>query len=141
MHIENAYPITHGNLVAVANVFLRDSSKYTKIFYHLKKQSQFICGWYHSHPSHGLFLSPDDIETHFHFQRFWKSSVALVMDPSLINGTSYGFDIYRANKETKKHYSIPHIIEGALNAELLPEILDFLSPIIENKKKFEFDER
>lgn len=142
LHIVNAYPITHGDIVSVVDVFLKDSSKFTKVFRHLKKLDQFICGWYHSHPSHGLFLSPDDFETHSNFQKQWEGSVALVMDPFKIDGKSFGFEIYRVDFTRKKYNSIPYLVKGALDVKALPELLDFLSPIVESKATdLEFDER
>jgi len=142
LHIVNAYPITHGDIVSVVDVFLRDSSKFTKVYRHLKKLGQFICGWYHSHPSHGLFLSSDDFETHSNFQKQWEDSVALVMDPFKIDGKSYGFDIYRVDFKSNRYNRIPFLVKGALDVRVLPELLDFLSPIVENKATdLEFEER
>ena len=142
LHIVNAYPITHGDIVSVVDVFMSDSSKFTKVYRHLKKLGQFICGWYHSHPSHGLFLSNDDFETHSNFQKQWEDSVALVMDPFKIDGLSYGFDIYRVDFKSNKYNKIPYLVKGALDVRALPELLEFLSPIVENKATdLEFEER
>jgi len=142
LHIVNAYPITHGDIVSVVDVFLRDSSKFTKVFRHLKKLGQFICGWYHSHPSHGLFLSSDDVETHSNFQKQWEDSVALVIDPFKIDGKSYGFDMYRVDLKSNQYNQIPYFVKGVLDVKALPELLEFLSPIVENKATdLEFDER
>ncbi len=142
LHIVNAYPITHGDIVSVVDVFMRDSSKFTKVFKHLKKLGQFICGWYHSHPSHGLFLSSDDFETHSNFQKQWEDSVALVMDPFKIDGYSYGFEIYRVDFKSNRYNKVPFLVKGALDVRALPELLEFLSPIVENKATdLEFEER
>ena len=142
LHIVNAYPITHGDIVSVVDVFMRDSSKFTKVYRHLKKLDQFICGWYHSHPSHGLFLSSDDFETHSNFQKQWEDSVALVMDPFKIDWHSYGFDIYRVDFKSNRYNKIPFLVKGALDVRALPELLEFLSPIVENKATdLEFEER
>lgn len=40
-----------------------------------------IVGWYHSHPSQGLFLSQTDVETHMQFNQFSPYAVSLVADP------------------------------------------------------------
>ena len=142
LHIVNAYPITHGDIVSVVDVFMRDSSKFTKVYRHLRKLGQFICGWYHSHPSHGLFLSSDDFETHSNFQKQWEDSAALVLDPFKIDGKSYGFEIYRVDLKSNKYNRIPYLVKGALDVKALPELLEFLSPIVENKATdLEFEER
>ena len=39
-----------------------------------------IVGWYHSHPSQGLFLSQTDVETHMQFHQFSPYAVSLVAD-------------------------------------------------------------
>jgi len=40
-----------------------------------------IVGWYHSHPSQGLFLSQTDVGTHMQFSQFSPYAVSLVVDP------------------------------------------------------------
>lgn len=40
-----------------------------------------IVGWYHSHPSQGLFLSQTDMGTHMQFSQFSPYAVSLVVDP------------------------------------------------------------
>lgn len=42
-----------------------------------------IVGWYHSHPSHGIFMSETDLETHSRLLQFSPFVVALVVDPEL----------------------------------------------------------
>jgi proteasome lid subunit RPN8/RPN11 len=42
----------------------------------------YIVGWYHSHPSLGLFLSPIDIRTQLTYQTLYPKAVALVIDPA-----------------------------------------------------------
>ncbi|MFB0560030.1 MAG: hypothetical protein ACETWM_02175 [Candidatus Lokiarchaeia archaeon] len=51
---------------------------------HRQGRSEYIVGWYHSHPGFGCFLSSIDIETQVGLQRMFPQSVALVVDP-------YGF--------------------------------------------------
>ena len=58
-----------------------------------------------------------------------------------INGTSLGFEIYRADFKTKKWFSEPFSIKGNLDVRMLPEILEFMNPIIEGKPAYlEYDE-
>ncbi|GAH44694.1 unnamed protein product, partial [marine sediment metagenome] len=100
-----------------------------------------ICGWYHSHPSYGCFMSREDLGTQARYQKLWDKAIALVIDPYQINGKSLGFEIYRANFKTKKWFSIPFDIKGYLDVRMLPEILEFMNPIIEGKPVYlEYDE-
>jgi proteasome lid subunit RPN8/RPN11 len=41
-----------------------------------------IVGWYHSHPTQGLFLSQTDVQTHMQFHQFSPYAVSLVVDPT-----------------------------------------------------------
>ncbi|MHA1824160.1 MAG: hypothetical protein ACTSXM_09935 [Promethearchaeota archaeon] len=62
-------------------------------------------------------------------------------DPYQINGKSLGFEIYRANFKTKKWFSVPFDVKGNLDIRMLPEILEFMNPIIEGKPAYlEYDE-
>jgi proteasome lid subunit RPN8/RPN11 len=46
-----------------------------------KHRFKDVIGWYHSHPNHDVFLSPDDIRVHdSRFQQDWM--VALVVNPN-----------------------------------------------------------
>ena len=48
------------------------------------EKGEFIIGWYHSHPSWGVFLSSTDIETHcLAFQLRYPRAIAIVIDPLL----------------------------------------------------------
>ena len=105
------------------------------------RDDEVIIGWYHSHPSYGCFMSREDLGTQARYQKLWNKAVALVIDPFQIDGKSVGFEIYRANFKTKKWYSVPFDIKGHLDIRMLPEILDFMNPIIEGKPAYlEYDE-
>lgn len=56
-------------------------------FLHEQKIPLYIVGWYHSHPSLGLFLSPIDIRTQLTYQALYPHAVALVIDPSKYSGS------------------------------------------------------
>ncbi|MEM0481590.1 MAG: hypothetical protein QXM16_01705 [Nitrososphaerota archaeon] len=56
-------------------------------FLHDHKIPLFIVGWYHSHPSLGLFLSPIDIRTQLTYQALYQNAIALVIDPSKYGGS------------------------------------------------------
>ena len=138
LHIEDAYPMGHGNAVYAE---IKDYKNFVRAFNDIKKKNLFICGWYHSHPSYGTWMSDEDIGTQARYQKLWDKAIALVVDPYQIDGTSLGFDIFRANLQTKKWYSIPFSVEGSLDVKLLPEILNFMNPIIEGKAVYlEYDE-
>ncbi|MFX1311043.1 MAG: hypothetical protein ACFFHD_00305 [Promethearchaeota archaeon] len=136
--IEDAYPMGHGNAVYAE---IKDYKNYARAYRDIKKQKLFICGWFHSHPSYGCWMSGEDISTQARYQKLWDKAVALVIDPYLIDGTSAGFEIYRANLETKTWYPLVYGIRGSLDIKMLPEILEFMNPIIEGKAIYlEYDE-
>ncbi len=142
LHIEDAYPIGHGNAIHVAMSEKRDvKTGHLRAYEEIRKKKLFICGWYHSHPSYGTWMSDEDIGTQARYQKLWDKAIALVVDPYQIDGTSLGFEIFRANLKTKKWYSIPFSVDGSLDVKLLPEILNFMNPIIEGKAAYlEYDE-
>jgi len=128
----------HGNAI---HAEIKDYNNYIKAYTDLQKKGFFICGWYHSHPSYGLFLSGEDIGTQARYQKLWKKSVALVIDPYQIDGQLYGFNIFRANLKTRKWYEVPFSIKGNITPNVLPELLDFTNPIVDGKDLFlEYDE-
>ena len=136
--VEDAYPMGHGTAVYAE---IKDYKNYVRAYKDIKKDNLFICGWYHSHPSYGCFMSREDLGTQARYQKLWDKAIALVIDPYQINGKSLGFEIYRANFKTKKWFSIPFDIKGHLDARMLPEILEFINPIIEGKPVYlEYDE-
>ncbi len=138
LNIEDYYPMGHGTAVYAE---IKDYRNYARAFHDIKKQKLFICGWAHSHPSYGCFMSKEDMGTQTRYQKLWNKAVALVIDPYLIDGTSAGFEIYRADLTTKTWYPLVYGIKGSLDIRMLPEILDFMNPIIEGKAVYlEYDE-
>ena len=138
LHVEDAYPMGHGTAVYAE---IKDYKNYVRAFKDIKKNKLFICGWYHSHPSYGCFMSREDLGTQARYQKLWEKAIALVIDPYKINGKSLGFEIYRANFDKRKWFPIPFNIKGNLDIGMLPEILDFMNPIIEGKPAYlEYDE-
>jgi proteasome lid subunit RPN8/RPN11 len=138
LHIEDAYPMGHGTAVYAE---IKDYKNYVRAFKDIKKKNLFICGWYHSHPSYGCFMSREDLGTQARYQKLWNKAVALVIDPFLINGKLVGFEIYRANFKAKKWFSVPFDIKGHLDIRMLPEIIEFMNPIIEGRPAYlEYDE-
>ncbi len=138
LFIEDAYPMGHGNAI---HAEIKDYNNYIRAYTDLQKKGLFICGWYHSHPSYGLFLSSEDMGTQARYQKLWKKSVALVIDPYQIDGRSYGFNIFRANLKTAKWYEVPFSIKGNITPNVLPELIEFTNPIVDGKPLFiEYDE-
>jgi len=138
LHLEDVYPMGHGTAVYAE---IKDYKNYVRAFRDIKKKNLFIVGWYHSHPSYGCFMSREDLGTQARYQKLWNKAVALVIDPFQINGKSFGFEIYRANFKTRKWFSVPFDTKGHLDVRMLPEILDFMNPIIEGKPAYlEYDE-
>jgi len=86
-------------------------------------------------------MSNEDLGTQARYQKLWDKSVALVIDPYQINGKSTGFEIYRADIKNNTWYPLVYGIKGSLDVGMLPEILKFMSPIIEGKPIYlEYDE-
>jgi len=44
-------------------------------------KKEYICGWYHSHPGYGCWLSGIDVTTQFFNQKIGQQSIAIVIDP------------------------------------------------------------
>lgn len=138
VYIEDAYPMGHGTAL---NAEIKDYKNYIRAFKEIKKKGLFICGWYHSHPSYTCFMSEDDMGTQARYQKLWDRALALVIDPYEIDGTSLGFQIYRANLKTYKWFSVPYSVKGSLDVKMLPELLQFINPIIDGKAIYlEYDE-
>lgn len=55
----------------------------------------WIVGWYHTHPGHGLFLSPVDRVNHAGYQIGNENAIALVFDPSKIKKNANFSDYIR----------------------------------------------
>ena len=62
----------------------READEY--MFAHIKKSKEvarpeYICGWYHSHPGYGCWLSGIDVTTQQNYQKIQDPSIAIVIDP------------------------------------------------------------
>lgn len=138
LHVEDAYPMGHGDAIYAE---IKDYKNFVRAFNDIKKKGLFICGWYHSHPSYGLFISQEDFGTQSRYQRLWKRSIALVIDPYMIDGKSFGYDVFRGDLRTRKWYTVPHHLKEPIDAQALPSLLEFINPIIEGKDIYlEYDE-
>lgn len=86
VEIKDAIPIVHGNLVEVE---FQDEhyAKADEINQSLTDEN-WVVGWYHTHPGHGLFLSAVDKINHSGYQSLNSKAIALVFDPSKIEDKS-----------------------------------------------------
>lgn len=138
LHVEDAYPMGHGNAVYAE---IKDYKNFVKAYQDLRTQGLFVCGWYHSHPSYGLFLSDEDMGTQQRYQKLWNSSIALVIDPYQIDGTNFGFNIFRAELKTRKWFPVPYTFSSELDVTAIPDLVDFITPLSTGKTLFmEYDE-
>jgi proteasome lid subunit RPN8/RPN11 len=80
VEISDAIPMVHGSIVEVE--FQNEHyAKADEINQSLTNEN-WIVGWYHTHPGHGLFLSPVDRINHSGYQSLNPKAVAIVFDPS-----------------------------------------------------------
>ena len=131
--VGDAYPISHGNAIYAK---ISDFKNFVRVFSKLKKKGLFICGWYHSHPTYGLFMSQEDFGTQARYQQLWDQAVALVIDPFQIDGTRLGFDLFRGNLQARRWITVPFKLKDPLNAEILPNLVKFIRPIVEGRVNY-----
>lgn len=138
LYIRDAFPMGHGTAL---NAEIKDYKNYERAYRDITKNGLFICGWYHSHPSYGTFMSMEDLITQSRYQKLWDEAIALVIDPTEVDGNRYGFNIFKANLKLNKWYEVPFEIRGDLKPSLLPELIDFINPIVDGKAIYlEYDE-
>ena len=78
--------MVHGNLVEV-EFQIEHYAKADEINQTLTNEN-WVIGWYHTHPGHGLFLSAVDKINHSGYQSLNSKAIALVFDPSMFDGES-----------------------------------------------------
>ncbi|MFX1284869.1 MAG: hypothetical protein ACFFB5_14505 [Promethearchaeota archaeon] len=135
--IEDAFPIGHGTNV---NTQIHDPQSMVRVYNEIKShnKNQIILGWYHSHPSYGAFMSQTDYKTQVRYQRLGARNsqitapIALVIDPTKISSSSYGFKIFRL-KEDMKTWEEPHYRVLNCPLESLPEMINTLLPLTREK--------
>ncbi|MHA1300820.1 MAG: hypothetical protein ACTSO9_15490 [Candidatus Helarchaeota archaeon] len=96
--INAAVPMTHGGTTEVQfeeKHYIEAAELDSKL---ATEGTDFIIGWYHSHPGLDLFLSSVDIQNHMGFQGPNPKSIALVFDPTKLLDGHPGFEIFRLNK-------------------------------------------
>ncbi|UCE72819.1 MAG: hypothetical protein JSV56_07225 [Methanomassiliicoccales archaeon] len=80
VEIKDAIPMVHGNLVEVE--FQEEHYAKADEINQTLTDKNWVVGWYHTHPGHGLFLSPVDKVNQSGYQSMNPKAVALVFDPS-----------------------------------------------------------
>ncbi len=82
LHINRVEAVAEGSPMAVR---FKEEHYHVYEKLNLRKDVEYVVGWYHSHPNIGLFLSVTDIVTHaLSFQLKNPRAVAIVLDPSSI---------------------------------------------------------
>ncbi|MFX1302193.1 MAG: hypothetical protein ACFE9X_02425 [Promethearchaeota archaeon] len=116
--IENAVPIIHGDKVEIGF----DKDAYELFSQIGKKYSSDLIGYYHSHPSWGLYLSESDLKNLQFFQNEkFPNGFAIVFDHTLMGKDgNLGFEIYRLDDYSKpeKYHTVSFEIE-------IPDTLEY----------------
>ena len=136
MVVQDAFPIGHGTDV---NVQIQDPQSHVKV-YQAKQKDEIILGWYHSHPSYGAFMSQTDYQTQLRYQKLSPGSTvtqpfALVIDPTRISNSSYGFKVFRLTNQYR-NWDEPKYEILNLPLENVPEMMETLLPLTEGKAMF-----
>lgn len=124
--IENAIPLTHGEKVEIGF----DKEMYELFAQIQKKYSSQLIGYYHSHPSWGLYLSESDLGNIQFFQNEkFPQGFCIVFDHTLMGlGGNLGFEIFRLDNYTKtdNYSSISYEIEIPSTLEYFKWIQKFM---------------
>lgn len=132
VEIRDAIPMTHGNIVEVE--FQKEHySKADEINLELTDDN-WIVGWYHTHPGHGLFLSSVDKINQSGYQTLNDKAIALVFDPSKLNDDT-AFDNFikffrltdPSQREDSEFVEIKNVEFKTSPREISSAILDFTS--------------
>jgi len=105
--VYEAIPISHGSAIEVGFT-PTDYAAFAQIDeeYSQKGTGLYACGWYHSHPGMGAFLSNIDIKNHLFYQKEQTpKGFALVFDYKYLDDPQgeapFGFKAFRLNDFTK----------------------------------------
>ncbi|MFX1499675.1 MAG: hypothetical protein ACFFDH_01775 [Promethearchaeota archaeon] len=130
--VENAVPLSHGDKVEIGF----DKDVYDLFIEIGHKYSSDLIGYYHSHPSWGLYLSESDLNNLKYFQgEKFPHGFAVVFDHTLMGKEEkLGFDIYRLDDYSKaeNYHSVPFEIEKPTSLEYYKWIQKFSEDIEKN---------
>ncbi|MHA2366216.1 MAG: hypothetical protein ACXAC7_19810 [Candidatus Hodarchaeales archaeon] len=133
--VDKAWPIGHGNAVSVQ---IQDYGTTLSRILKEKEKKSVICGWYHTHPGYGLFMSHTDYQTQFGYQQMWNSAIALVLDTSLISTKQAGFKIFRLQRPQLNIFEIlPFRIADNFSLKTFPPVLRHLSKLAKQGGRLE----
>lgn len=86
-----------------------------------------IIGWWHTHPSLGVFMSGTDIATQERYQAFFPQAIALVIDPvkfsESLNLQELDLHIYRIVEGKSKYLEFAYVFEPR---EVIPDFYGLL---------------
>ena len=137
IHITKAWPISHGDAVSVS------IDNYGSILQRIVVklgEKETIIGWYHSHPSFGLFMSQTDFETQTSYQRLYNKAIAIVFDHTLLSSIHSGLEAYRLKKDFRTFEKIPIHITHNYNLQLNQSMYElFMDKIISKNYLHELD--
>lgn len=135
VQISKAWPISHGDAVSVS---IENYGKIlNNILLSLSQHDEVILGWYHSHPSYGLFMSQTDFETQLSYQRLFNDAIALVFDHSIWSTINSGLEAYRLLKDYQTFEIIPIKIINNYSAKLNLKLYELFMKKIENNLTIE----
>ncbi len=122
----DAIPITHGTLV---HAEFRDYARLARKIVDIRSP-RFICGWYHSHPGHGVFMSETDYHTQLRYQKMWKKAIAAVIDPQLVTDNSFGWKIFRLNTNFDDWEHLEVEYADSFNPRMIPQLIELYAEIL-----------
>ncbi|UCG70039.1 MAG: Mov34/MPN/PAD-1 family protein [Thermoplasmata archaeon] len=138
VEIKDAIPMVHGNLVEVE---FQDEhyAKADEINQSLTDEN-WVVGWYHTHPGHGLFLSAVDKINHSGYQSLNNKAIALVFDPSKFNSKNKlgeYIKIFRLNDPELREKSDFIEVEDVKVKQSFEEVVDsvYESTMLNSKDK------
>jgi proteasome lid subunit RPN8/RPN11 len=86
-----------------------------------------IIGWWHTHPSLGVFLSGTDIATQERYQAFFSQAIALVVDPvkfsESLNLKDLDLHIFRVVEGRSKDFEFAYVFDPK---EVIPDLYGLL---------------
>ncbi|UCD01980.1 MAG: hypothetical protein JSV23_02870 [Promethearchaeota archaeon] len=124
--IENAIPIIHGDKVEIGF----DKDMYDLFTQIGEKYASDLIGYYHSHPSWGLYLSESDLKNLQYFQNEkFPHGFCIVFDHTLMGkDNNFGFEIFRLDDYSKpeKYHTVPFEIEIPTTLEYFKWVQKFM---------------
>ena len=127
--IIDAIAITHGSR---SHVEVQNYKKLAPLARRYRKDP-FICGWYHSHPSHGIFMSATDKRTQTAFQMLYPKAIGIVIDPTKISATNYAIGIFRLTNDFSKWMYLEPVFSFDFNTRIASESLEIIDELIKRK--------